>query len=172
MSTTQTTSVKDLAFLDLEMELDKTRRVLERVPDEHLGWKPHEKSMTLGQLAAHVVNLLFWQLTTTDHDRFDLAENPQGIPQPERMADVMARFETLSEQAKDSFERMTDDALHEPWSLVDGERVFFTMPRAVVLRNFVFNHIAHHRGQLTVYLRLLNIPLPAIYGPSADEPMS
>lgn len=168
MSTPTQTSSKDWAFADLETEIASTRRVLERVPDEHLGWKPHEKSFSLGALATHVANLLHWQVITITQDEFDLAGGPR-MAAAENREELLRTFDENRAALKSAFHAADDASLDAPWTLRMGEQVMFTMPRRQVLRSMGMNHLVHHRAQLTVYLRLLDVPVPGLYGPSADE---
>lgn len=160
-----------LAFGDLEHELASTRRVLERLPEDKFGWKPHEKSYSLGTLAFHIANLVFWQKISFTESGFDLA----GSPPPEKGADLPGKEELLKkfdenvEALHAALAEVADEHLGEPWTLRHGEHEIFTSKRADVMRRFGISHMVHHRGQLTVYLRLLDIPVPGVYGPSADE---
>lgn len=162
-------SLKTLVLGDLEREIAQTRRMLERLPEEHLAWKPHPKSMSLGGLSLHLANLLFWTITTLEQDSFDLAGFPR-LPDPTTTGVVMKHFDENAAKVRDAFARLDDAALEAPWTLRMGERVFFTVPRREVLREHGISHMVHHRGQLSVYLRLLDVPLPGMYGPTADEP--
>lgn len=168
MTNTATPPYKQIALADLEHELALTRRVLERVPDEHLGWKPHEKSMTLGALASHLANLAFYGIATLQGDEFDVATAP-----PNKVVDsrdeLLARFDERVATFRELLASTEDEALGRPWSLRHGSHVAFTLPRIGVLRSMVVNHMVHHRAQLGVYLRLLDVPVPSVYGPSADE---
>ena len=159
----------ELLMPEFDAEMTATRRVLERVPDADLAWKPHDKSFSMGQLAGHIANLPNWVGTTLDAAGFDLAElGPRGVP-PASVAQVLQTFDANVKAARAKIDGQPDPAFFAPWTLKNGGEEVFTMPRAAVLRNFVMNHIIHHRGQLTVYLRLRNVPLPSIYGPTADE---
>lgn len=158
-----------LAFGDLDRELDATRRMLERVPAEHLAWKPHAKSMSLGELALHVANLLYWQITTLQDDVFDLAASPMPLTAPESPAEILNVFDENRDRLQQAISGTSDEALGQPWSLLHGEQVIFTEPKHAVFRTWGTSHIVHHRAQLSVYLRLLDVPLPGTYGPSADE---
>lgn len=161
--------MKQLVLADLVRELDGTRRVLERAPEEHFGWRPHEKSMTLGGLATHVVNLLGWQSSICSEAGFDLASVPSRRDAAETREALLTEFEERRAQLEQALDRLDDEALLEDWTLRRGEEVVVRMPRAVALRSFGVNHMVHHRAQLTVYLRLLDVPVPGLYGPSADE---
>lgn len=154
---------------DLAHELATTRRVLERVPDEHWDWKPHAKSMTLGQLAGHVANLLNWGIHTMSETGVDFAAPPAVPPRPADRAGLLAAFDAGAERVRAGVEGADDEALGAPYTMRRGEQVITSMPRAAMLRGWILSHIIHHRGQLTVYLRLLDVPVPSVYGPSADE---
>jgi uncharacterized damage-inducible protein DinB len=145
-----------------------TRRVLERLPDEHLAWKPHEKSMSLGDLATHVVNIPTWAGITVDTAELDMG---QEFPPPPtgRRAELLEIFDRHVSAARAKIESADDHALMQTWALKMGGQVLLEMPKVAVLRSFVLSHLIHHRGQLSVYLRLKDVPLPPIYGPSADE---
>jgi uncharacterized damage-inducible protein DinB len=157
---------------EFDQEMASTRKTLERVPEGQFGWKPHEKSMTLGRLASHVAESPGWAATTIETDSLDLA--PPGAPPfkpitADTRQEVLAIFEKNIAAARAAIAGASDDHLAKPWSLLMGGKTILTLPRMSVLRTFVMNHTIHHRAQLGVYLRLNNIPLPAIYGPSADE---
>jgi uncharacterized damage-inducible protein DinB len=157
---------------EFDQEMASTRKTLERVPEGQFGWKPHEKSMTLGRLASHVAESPGWAATTIETDSLDLA-SPGAPPFKPITADtrqeVLAIFEKNIAAARAAIAGASDDHLAKPWSLLMGGKTILTLPRMSVLRTFVMNHTIHHRAQLGVYLRLNNIPVPAIYGPSADE---
>lgn len=163
-------SLKSLAFVDLERELAVTRRVLERIPAEKFGWKAHRKSMSLGDLAQHVVNLLGWMTGTLNEDVLDLATVPPPARAPESTADLLARFDRGVEEVRAAFAATDDAKLAAPWSLAHGGQVLHTSTRAAVLRTWCLSHLIHHRGQLCVMLRLNDVPVPAVYFNSADEP--
>ncbi|MBW3569935.1 MAG: DinB family protein [Gemmatimonadetes bacterium] len=171
MSTTATTaapSLRELALGDLNHEMNTTRRLLERVPDAHLDWKPHGKSMTLGGLALHVATLPSWMTHTLQNDFFDIVSVTRNAP-PSGVQQILDAFEATSRALRQALDEAGDEALMRPWQLRRGEQVLMTMPRAAMLRGFGLNHIIHHRAQLSVYLRLLDVPLPPMYGPTADE---
>jgi len=165
----QSSPARRLALGDLENELGTTRRVLERLSDEHLGWKPHAKSMSLGELAAHVANLVAWQVVTVEQSELDLAAAPPPIGGATSRDEVLKTFDENVVALKRAVAGMDDAALGEKWTLRNGEHVVLNLPRAAVMRTMGISHIVHHRGQLSVYLRMLDVPVPAIYGPSADE---
>jgi uncharacterized damage-inducible protein DinB len=158
----------ELISAELQQEAKTTRKMLERVPQDAFHWKPHEKSMTLGQLAAHVTNLFgTWLQTTLTEDGFDLAESRPL--KTESVAEILEAFERNVADALATLKQTSDEEMSASWSLKHGEQVLFEMPRWAVMRSMVLNHIIHHRGQLSVYLRLRNVPLPSVYGPTADE---
>ncbi|HEX2252900.1 MAG TPA: DinB family protein [Thermoanaerobaculia bacterium] len=155
---------------ELEQEAAVTRRLLERVPVEKGDWKPHEKSMTLGRLAGHVADLPGWAATMFTEDT-DFA-SPEGQHEPflpARVEELLARFDASVERFRQAAEAANDEQMRERWQLRQGEKVFLDLPRAAAVRGVGINHMIHHRGQLSVYLRLLDVPLPSIYGPTADE---
>jgi uncharacterized damage-inducible protein DinB len=158
---------------EFDHEMANTRKSLERAPEDKFGWKPHAKSPTLGWLATHLAMLPGWAVYTLEQDSLDLA--PPGGPAPAPAAEAKSRAELLemfdrnTSQARAAIAGASDQRLLEPWSLLKGGTVILTMPRTAVLRGFVMNHSIHHRAQLGVYLRLNDVPVPALYGPSADE---
>jgi uncharacterized damage-inducible protein DinB len=153
---------------ELTHELAITRRVLERVPTEQFGWKPHAKSMSLGTLAGHMANLIGFLEMSLQGPSFDLAAAPRP-ENPTSTVDVLARFDVNAENLHKALADVSDDAFNDIWSLTHGEKTLLTLPRTAVVRTMVLNHLIHHRGQMSVYLRLLDVPVPAIYGGSADE---
>ena len=164
-------AMKDALLPEYDHELATTRRVLERVPEADFAWAPHSRSMTLGQLAGHVANIPFWCSATLDAPFYDLRTNaPEAKLDAPPSRDVLLKeFDRKVAAARASLAKVTDAEMMAPWSLKDGDHEIFTMPRVTAVRSFVMNHLIHHRGQLTVYLRLRDVPLPPIYGPTADE---
>lgn len=162
-------SLKAAGFGDLERELELTRVLLERVPEDKLNWRPHEKSWTLGELAGHLANLPTWQTEMLSQAGIDIEASNPSQPAPESTGEILKRFDENAGVLRESFAETDDSALGEDWTLRGGERVLWVRPRAAVLREWGISHIIHHRGQLTIYLRLLGVPLPPIYGPTADE---
>ena len=160
--------IKEGLIAEFDHEVASTRRLLERVPEDRLAWKPHVKSMSLGGLAQHVANLPSWGATILDQTMFDLADAPAHLAEPQSRAEVLQRFETSAASARKALDK-TDAELMVPWTLKRGGQEMFTMPRIAAFRSFVMSHLIHHRGQLTVYMRINDVPLPSIYGPSADE---
>ncbi|MGA7754310.1 MAG: DinB family protein [Candidatus Sulfotelmatobacter sp.] len=150
-------------------EAATTRRVLERVPAQKLAWKPHPKSMTLGQLAWHIAKVPGDLARITQPDSFDVTQGSFVPPQPESLDEIFAAFQGSVHTAETYLQEMTDEKARANWRLMRQERELMSLPRIVFLRSVMLNHWYHHRGQLSVYLRLLDIPLPVIYGPSADE---
>lgn len=163
-------SVKDLTLGDLGHELATTRRLLERVPDEHLGWKPHERSMSLGELATHIANLVGLQVAMVQQDEYDFATAPPPVASAESREALLRTFDENEKALHEALEGARDEAFGRTWTLRHGEHVIQQQPRAAAMRVIGINHLVHHRGQLSVYLRLLEVPLPSIYGPTADEP--
>ncbi len=159
---------------ELDHEMATTRSLLERVPDDKADWTPHPRSTPIGRLAMHLANLSGLGVRILELTEVDM--NPPGGPPmkaPEftSTADVLALFDENVAKARAAIAAASDDALQEPWSLRNAGHTIFTLPRAAVIRTMVLNHVIHHRGQLSVYLRLLDVPLPSIYGPTADTPM-
>jgi uncharacterized damage-inducible protein DinB len=159
--------IVDSILMELNQEAATTRRVLERVPEKSLGWKPHPKSMSLGQLALHVATTPGGVARMVTGDAVELPQFTQ--PAATSTAELLAAFDSGIAQAKATLAAMDDARLMAPWSLKKGAQTLFTMPRLGVIRSIMLNHWYHHRGQLSVYLRSLDVPLPSIYGPSADE---
>jgi uncharacterized damage-inducible protein DinB len=159
---------------EFDHEMATTRTLLERVPEDRATWRPHAKSMTLGDLAAHVGTIPGYGTGVITRTEVDM--NPPGGPAytPARFttkAELLATFDKKVAEARAAIAGAADDAFSVPWSLKSGGQTIFTVPRAGALRTFMMSHIIHHRGQLSVYLRLLDVPLPSIYGPTADTPM-
>jgi uncharacterized damage-inducible protein DinB len=157
---------------EFDMEMANTRKVLERVPDEKLDWKIHEKWNTIGWVTNHLADIPAWVDMTISHDSLDVepvAGQPYKSPNEQTMEEIVALFEKNVEQARTLLENVEDAALHEPWQLLKQGEEVLTMPRIAVLRTWVLSHTIHHRAHLCVYLRVNNIPVPGLYGPSADE---
>lgn len=156
---------------EFDMEMANTRKTLERVPDEKFGWKPHDKSMPMGGLATHLANLPSWGSLTLSSDSFDLAPGGTPVKTPElnSTADVLRTFDANVAATRAAIESASEEAFFQKWSLLSNGKTLMTMPKVAVMRGFVLNHMIHHRAQLGVYLRLNDIAVPSIYGPSADE---
>jgi uncharacterized damage-inducible protein DinB len=157
---------------EFDLEIANTRRALERVPDSHLAWRPHEKSMTLGRLATHLSELPFWAVHACTLRELDIA--PPGAPPfaPQTLATsraILAQFDQNAAKARATIAATSDADFMLPWTLKAGGEDIFTLPRLAVYRSWTMNHMIHHRGQLSVFLRLAGAKVPAIYGPSADE---
>lgn len=152
---------------EFEMEAATTRRVLERVPSDKLAWVPHVKSMSLGKLAMHLATAPGFISSWPINDRYEFSGDP--TPAPSSTADIVAAHDRGLAQVKENLRRIGDAGLGSPWVAAAGGKTLMTMTKAAVLRSLLMNHTYHHRGQLSVYLRLLDVPVPAIYGPSADE---
>ncbi len=161
-------AISDSLIAELKHEVIATRKVLERVPDDRLEWRPHAKSWDFIHLASHVATILEWVEPTLDLEEMILPENYKPWLGTSS-AELVAKFDESVAKAIKHLSGYQDSELMKPWSLRDAQQVYFTLPRVAVLRSFVMNHLVHHRGQLTIYLRLNDIPMPAIYGPSADE---
>ena len=153
---------------EFDHEMANTRKTLERLPEDKLDFTPHEKSWAMRQLAGHVAQLPGWVTVTLESTELDL-EQPFPQPTLDSRDDILATFDGAVKGARAVLEAASAEDLMVPWTLKMGDQVVFTMPRIGVLRSFVMNHVIHHRGQLTIYLRLTGAPLPALYGPSADE---
>jgi uncharacterized damage-inducible protein DinB len=171
MSTTATATnnIAKALIAELENEGKVTRKVLERVPADKYDWKPHERSMTFGRLATHVAEMHGWAKSTVEQSEIDFAKFDYKPFEPKTTEELVQHFEKNYNDAIQALKTASDEIWTEPWSLRNGEQIYFTIPKIAVIRGMVLNHIVHHRGQLSVYLRLNDIPVPAMYGPSADE---
>ncbi|HEX6532985.1 MAG TPA: DinB family protein [Gemmatimonadaceae bacterium] len=161
-------SIAEALLPEFDEEMATTRRVLERVPSEDGRWKPHDRSFPLGHLAQLVAVMPGWLPPMLRDTKLDLAASPGYTF--ESTPTLLAQFDRNVREGREALATAKDADFDVPWSLVHGEQVLFTMPRRVVVRTHI-NHLIHHRGQLTVYLRLRDVPVPSIYGPSADEQM-
>lgn len=161
-------AIKDALLAEWDHEMAGTRKVLANIPDGRHDWKPHAKSFSVGDLGTHVATMGKWAHLTCTQEGFDLAGNPKNVA-PGNTAGLLAYHDEWAAKGRAAIAATDDAAMMQPWSLRMGDHVIFTMPRVAVLRSFVFSHMIHHRGQLTVYLRLLDVPVPGLYGPSADE---
>ena len=163
------TNIAQTFLPEFDIETATTRRLLERVPQADASWKPHEKSYALGDLATHVANLPSWIALIATSDFVDAAGPLKRPPAFTTTAALVQLFDDNVRNARPALASIDDERMMKPWSLRRGETTIFTTARAAVLRSFVMNHSIHHRGQLSVYLRLRNVPLPPMYGPTADE---
>ncbi len=160
----------DSLLPEFDREMGLTRRALERVPDGQFEWKPHPTSVTLGRLAEHLTEMPMWATKTLDHSELEAtAQRPAGYQPPSTRAAVLAQFDLSYRTARQHLLNKTDAEFAALWTLKNSGKEVFTAPKAMVMRNFVLNHMIHHRGQLMVYFRLLGVPVPSIYGPSGDE---
>jgi len=151
---------------EFDQEMATTRRVLERIPSDKGTWKPHEKSFSIGHLAQLVARMPGWITLTVKQPKLDLS---QAAPYSYETTDtLLAEFDRLVREGREALASVTDEQMAKPWSLTMGDKTLMTLPTGVVVRQNI-NHLVHHRGQLTVYLRLLDIPVPSVYGPTADE---
>jgi uncharacterized damage-inducible protein DinB len=164
-------AIKDALLPEFDHETATTRRLLERVPEGALGWGPHAKSMKLGELTVHLTNLLQWCSLIVERPDFDLGSvAPEDRPAAATsVSQLLSTFDAKATAARAALAGAGDSVLLAPWTLRNAGHEIFTMPRVAALRSFVMNHMIHHRGQLSVYLRLQDVPLPSIYGPTADE---
>jgi uncharacterized damage-inducible protein DinB len=158
----------DALLPEFDHEMTTTRKLLERVPEDRLSWKPHAKSMSLGGLATHLSTLPWWGQVTVADSEFDLAAFPSQ-PEAASRTQLLETFDRNVAATRAAIIGRSDAELMAPWALKRAGQTIFSMPKAAVWRSFVISHVVHHRGQLSVYLRLLDVPVPSIYGPSADE---
>jgi uncharacterized damage-inducible protein DinB len=161
----------DAILKEMSQEAATTRRLLERVPAQHLTWKPHEKSMTMGRLATHIAEIPGWVSTILDTDGFDVGSSNYTPQTAGSVAELLSMFDKNVPLAEAAIRRQTLDRLSTMWRITKQGQVLLEMPRMGVIRTLLLNHLIHHRGQLSVYLRLKDVPLPSIYGPTADTPM-
>lgn len=156
---------------ELDREIDLTRRVLERLPETAFDWQPHVRSYTAGQLASHLVDILAWVAPTFAYPEYNLAtDGAEGSVPAATRAELLARLTTHGAAARQALAAATPADLAAVWTFRNGEQIVLQQPRAEVVRESFLSHFIHHRAQLTVYLRLLEVPVPALYGPTADEP--
>jgi uncharacterized damage-inducible protein DinB len=165
-------SIAASLFPEFDLEMANLRRALQRVPEASFSWKPHEKSMTLGRLATHLSEIPFWAVNVCTESELDVA--PPGAPPfaPQTLATtgaILAQLDRNVTKARAAISATSDAAFTQPWTLKAGGKAISTQPRLAVYRSLVMNHMIHHRGQLSVFLRLAGAKVPAVYGPSADE---
>jgi uncharacterized damage-inducible protein DinB len=165
-------SIAELLLPEFDQEMAGTRKTLERVPDDKLDWKAHPKSNTIRWVASHLAEIPGWVSATLIEDSWDF-EPPGGEPYRTPMLssreEILRVFDLHVAEARKAIAATSDEAFHKEWSLLQGGKVLFTMPRYTVARSFLLNHVIHHRAYLCSYLRLNDIPVPALYGPSGDE---
>lgn len=162
-------TILEFLLQELDQEAVTTRKMLSRVPNDKFGWQPHPKSMTLKTLATHIAELPSWIGMTLDTDELDFAENPYQPKDLNTNAELLEYFESVLKEGREKLKTAEEDKLSKDWTLRNGEIIYQKTPKLDVLR-MTFSQIIHHRAQLGVYLRLLDIPIPGSYGPSADEP--
>jgi len=164
--------ISDALLPEFDQEMANTRKCLARVPADKFTYKPHPKSFDMGSLAVHIATVCDWGVITLQSDNFDYAPvgaEPYRPPIAKNTDEVLAMFDKGMSEFRAALAATDNDAFMKPWSLLAGGQTLFTMPKVAVIRSMIFNHLVHHRGQLTVYLRLNDIPVPGVYGPSADE---
>lgn len=161
-------AIKDAVLPEFDHEMATTRKVIERVPDDKFNYKPHDRSMTMGALASHIADMPTWAVVGIAQDSIDLAGGFKPF-QAASNAELLAAFDKNVSLARGTIAGTSDETFMKSWSLKRGDVTLMTLPKIAVVRSFVMNHVIHHRGQLSVYLRLNNVPVPSIYGPSADK---
>jgi uncharacterized damage-inducible protein DinB len=154
---------------EMEHEGAQTKRILERIPVDKFNWKPHEKSKEIGLLAIHVAQIPSWASRALASSEFDMTTMKREVPEIKTADDLVKISEDNIRKAVEDLQNASDEAMMAMWTFRRGDHVIFSLPRAAVIRSMAMNHLIHHRGQLSVYLRLLDIPVPGMYGPSADE---
>ena len=164
--------IADALLPEFDQEMANTRKCLERIPAAKFAFKPHPKSFELGQLSVHIATVCDWGVITLQSENFDYAPvgaEPYRPPIAKDTPELLAMFDKGVKEFRAALAAADDASLMKPWSLLAGGKTIFTMPKIAVLRSMIFNHLVHHRGQLTVYLRLNDVAVPGMYGPSADE---
>lgn len=167
-------SMSDTVLAQFDQVINGTRQHLESIPDDKLGWKPHEKSYSIGELGSHLANLPGWVMATLGQDELDFnppdGEEMGTQPEYSSSAEMVATIDQGAAAAREMIRNASDEALMADWTLLNGGEAVFTLPKIAVLRAFVMDHMIHHRGQMTVYLRLLDVPVKQTFGPTADFP--
>jgi uncharacterized damage-inducible protein DinB len=163
---------KEAFLFEVKAESAKTKKLLKVVPEKHFDWKPHEKSFPLSRLASHVAEIFGWIKFILESDVLDFAKMDYKPPVISENSDLIKILDENTKKAISALENSETEDFDKTWTMRSGEQIFFTRCKLEVMRDFALNHLYHHRGQLTVYLRLLNIPLSGIYGPTADEKMT
>ena len=161
-------SISEMLLPEFDQEMANTRKILERVPEDKLSYKPHEKSMTLGRLAGHVAELPSWAAHTLKVEVLELQPGQQAFS-PKSTRELLDKFDESTKEARETISGTSDEELRKTWTMNYAGKTILSMPRSAVLRSVVMNHLIHHRAQLGVYLRLLDVEIPGMYGPSADE---
>jgi uncharacterized damage-inducible protein DinB len=165
-------AIRDTILPEFDHEMETTRKTLERVPEDKADWKPHETSMGMGRLAGHIAELAGFGALTFQGDSFDFAPGGKSVMQPTVMTSrkqLLEIFDKNVAATRAAISKASDEDLHRSWTLMNNGKTFFSMPRIGALRSMILNHVIHHRGQLSVYLRMNKVPIPSIYGPSGDE---
>ena len=163
-------SVSESLLPEFDHEMANTRRMLERVPVASFGWKPHETSRSVGQLAVHLTMIPKWLAMVMNDDETDFAKSPPPpYEDPASAAALLETFDTALAAGRAALARANDEHMLRRWTARAGSQVLFSLPRAALVRGFILSHMIHHRGQLTVYYRMLRVPVPALFGASADE---
>jgi uncharacterized damage-inducible protein DinB len=160
--------LSELFLAELNQEAKTTRSLLALVPFEKGDFKPHEKSMSLKRLSIHIAEISGWWKECLVHDELDFAKGDYTPKEFNSTEEIIAFHDDLIEKASKILNEIAEDEFDKPWTMRNGEQIYFTIPKSEVVRTWCLNHLYHHRAQLTVYLRMLNIPLPSIYGPTAD----
>jgi len=161
-------AMRDALLAEFDHEMATTRKLLERLPDDRLAWKPHVKSMSLGGLATHLTTLPLWAAAILNEPSFDLGVARPATEEKTSRAEILQAFDAATGDVRRWLDK-SDAEYQAPWMLKRSAQEVFTLPRIAAFRSFVLNHLIHHRGQMSVYLRLNDIPVPTIYGPTADE---
>ena len=160
--------ISEMLLPEFDQEMANTRKILERVPEDKLSYKPHEKSMTLGRLAGHVAELPSWVAHTLKVEVLELQPGQQAFS-PKSSRELLDKFDESTKEARETISGASDEELRKTWTMNYAGKTVLSIPRSAVLRTVVMNHLIHHRAQLGVYLRLLDVEIPGMYGPSADE---
>jgi uncharacterized damage-inducible protein DinB len=161
-------AIAEAILAEFDNEVTNTRKYIECVPNDKLDWSAHDKSYSLRDAITHLASLLTWMTSTINDDSYDIAKSSPADPAGS-VAEALSTFDKNAEEARAALAGASDETMMGPWSLFHGEHAVFTLPRVAVVRSMVMNHMIHHRGQLSVYLRLNDVPLPMLYGPTADE---
>ena len=152
----------------MKHELASTKKILERVPFDKFDWKPHDKSMSLGKLAVHIAEIPHWASNIINIDEFDFTKHMKSYT-ASSTEELIKICDDATAAAISDLEKMNDEDFNKIWVVKNGDQVYFNIPKGVAIRGWAFSHMIHHRGQLSVYLRLLDVPVPGMYGPTADE---
>lgn len=161
--------INQALIAELQYESESIRKMLDCIPEQSLNWKPHEKSMPLGRLTMHIAELSGWFVNILEADELDFAKTDYKPIIAKSKEELLKSLEENLKKGTSSLQKASDEIFYSNWKLRSGDTIYFELPKIQVIRSMVLNHIIHHRGQLSVYLRLLNIPLPQVYGPTADE---